>query len=419
MSKIFNKIKAACTPVGCRNERHRQKGGASSVSVNDIMLDAHFLFFYFPLSSVSLPALSQVPQGRLKDRWCLLSRFSHVLLFAPPRLYPTRFLCRWDSPGKNTGVGCHALLQGIFPTQRLNLHLLCLLPLAVRFSHSDFSDSLRPQGLQHARPPCPSSTPGVYSSSCPPCRWCHSTISSSVVPFFSCLPSIFPSNSVFSSESVFQIRWPKYWSFNSSIGTSNEYSDLVSFRIDWLDLLAVQRTLKSLLQYHGSKASTLWCSPFFMVQLSHPYMTTGKIIALTRWTFVGKVISLLFNMLSRLVIAFLPRSKHLLISWLQSPSALILEPPKIKSVTVSIISPSICHEVMRRDAMIFVFWMLSFKSTFSFSSFTFIKRFFSSSSLSAIRVVSSAYLRLLMFLLAILFPVCTLSSLAFHTMYSA
>ena len=142
------------------------------------------------------------------------------------------------------------------------------------------------------------------------------------------LPSIFPSIRVFSNESVLRIRWPKSWSFRLSISLSNEYSGLISFRIDWLDLLAVQGTLKSLLQHHSSKASILQCSAFFIVQLSHPYVTTRKTIAWTRWTFVGKVMSLLFNMLSRLVIAFLPRSKHLLISWLQSPSAVILEPPQ-------------------------------------------------------------------------------------------
>ena len=146
--------------------------------------------------------------------------------------------------------------------------------------------------------------------------------------------------------------------------------------MDWLDLLAVQGTLKSLLQHHSSKASILQHSTFFTVQLSHPYMTTGKTIALTRWTFVGKVTSLLFNMLSRLVITFLPRSKRLLISWLQSPFAVILEPKKIKSLTVSIVSPSIYHEVMGSDAMIFVFWMLSFKPALSLSSFTFIERLF-------------------------------------------
>ena len=169
--------------------------------------------------------------------------------------------------------------------------------------------------------------------------------------------------------------------------------------MDWFDLLGVQDTLKSFLQHHSSKASILQCPDFFMVQLSHPYTTTGKTIALIIWTFVGKVMSLLFNMLSKFVIAFLPRNKCLLTSWLQLPSAVILEPTKIKSVTISIASPSICHEVMGVDVMIFVFWMLSFKPAFSLSSFTFIKRLFSSSSLSAIRVVSSTYLRLLIFLL--------------------
>ena len=159
------------------------------------------------------------------------------------------------------------------------------------------------------------------------------------------LPSIFPSIRVFSKESVLYIRWPKYWSFSFSI-SSSEYSGLMSFRINWFDLLAVQVALKSLLQHHSSKASILQRSAFFIVQLLHPYMTTGKTIALTTQTFVSKIISLLFNMLSRLVIAFLPRSKFLLISWLQSPSAVILEPKKIKPVIVSIVSPSICHEVM-------------------------------------------------------------------------
>ena len=143
------------------------------------------------------------------------------------------------------------------------------------------------------------------------------------------LPSIFPSIRVFSSESTLRMRWPKYWSFSFSISPSNEHPGLISFRMDWLDLLAVQGILKSLIQHHSSKASILQCSAFFIVQLSHPYMTTGKTMALTRWTFVGKMMSLLFNMLSKLVITFLPRSKHLLISWLQSLSAVILEPRKI------------------------------------------------------------------------------------------
>ena len=149
-------------------------------------------------------------------------------------------------------------------------------------------------------------------------------------------PSIFPSIRVFSDESVLCIKWPKYWSFSFNISPSNEYSGLISFRMDWLDLLAVQGTLKSLLQHYSSKASILQCSAFFIVQHSHPYMTTGKTIALTRWTFVGKVMSLLFNILSRLVITFLPRSKHLLISWLQSPFVVILEPKKIKYLTVTL-----------------------------------------------------------------------------------
>ena len=194
------------------------------------------------------------------------------------------------------------------------------------------------------------------------------------------LPPIPPNIRVFSNESTLRMRWPKYWSFSFSVSPSSEHQGLISFRMDWLDLLAVQGTLKSLLQHHSSKASILRFSAFFTVQLSYPYMTTGKTIALTRWTFVGKVISLLFNMLSRLVITFLPRSKHLLISWLQSPSAVILEPQKIKSDIVSTLSPSIYHEVMGPDAMILVFWMFSFKPTFSLLSFTFIKRLFSSSS---------------------------------------
>ena len=169
------------------------------------------------------------------------------------------------------------------------------------------------------------------------------------------LPPIPPSIRVFSNESTLHMRWPKYWSFSFSISPSDEHPGLISFRMDWLDLLAVQGTLKSVLQHHSSKASIFRCSAFLTIQLSHPYMTTGKTIALTRQTFVGKVVSLLFNMLSRLVITFLPRSKHLLISWLQSPSAVILESPKIKSDTVSTVSPSICHEVMGPDAMILVF----------------------------------------------------------------
>ena len=178
------------------------------------------------------------------------------------------------------------------------------------------------------------------------------------------LPSIFPSIRVFSNDSVFFIRWPKHWSFSLSTSPCNEYSGLISLKTDWLDLLAVQGTLKSLLQHHRSKTSILWHSTFYMVQLSHPYITTGKTIVLTKQSFVRKVMSLLFNMLSSLVTAFPPRRKHLLISWLQWPSKVILEPKKIKSVTISIVSPSICQEAMGPDAMILVFWMLSFKPTF-------------------------------------------------------
>ena len=176
-------------------------------------------------------------------------------------------------------------------------------------SHSVVSNSLRSHGLQHARPPCPSPTLRVYSNSCPLSRWCHPTISSCchlLLP-----PSVFPSIKVFSNESVLCIRWPKYWSFSFSISPSNEYSGPVSFRMDWLDPLSVQGTLKSLLQHHSSKASILWHSAFFIVQLSHPYLTTGETIAFTRQTFVGKVMSLFSNMLSRLVISFLPRRGRL------------------------------------------------------------------------------------------------------------
>ena len=174
------------------------------------------------------------------------------------------------------------------------------------------------------------------------------------------LSSIFPSISVFSNESSLPFRWPKYWTFSLNISISNEYSELTSFRNDWFDLPALQGILKSFLQHHRLKASVLQHSTFFLVQLSHRYMSTGKTMALTRWTFVGKVKSLLFNMLSQSVIAFLPRSKGLLVAWLQSPSAVILEPKKIKTVTVSIVSQSICHEVMGPDTMIFVFLPVEF-----------------------------------------------------------
>ena len=193
------------------------------------------------------------------------------------------------------------------------------------------SHSLRPHGLQHVRLPCPSPAPRACSNSCPSNLWCHTTISSSVFSFSSC-PQSFPAPGSFLVSQFFH-QVTKYWSFSFSISPSSEYSGLIFFTIDWLDLLAVQETLKSLLQHHSSKASILRCSAFLLVQLSHPYMTTGKTIALTRQTFVGKVMSLLFRMLSRLIIAFLPRSKRLLISCLQSPSAVILEPPKTKPLS--------------------------------------------------------------------------------------
>ena len=199
--------------------------------------------------------------------------------------------------------------------------------LSVQFSVSVVSNSLWPHGLQHARPPCPLPTPGIYSNLCP---WVMPSKHLILCCPLLLPPSIFPSIRVFSNESALHIRWPKCWSFSFNISPSNEHSGLISFGMDCLDILAVQGTLRSLLQHHSSKASILRHSAFFILQLSHPYMTTGKTIALTRWTFVDKVMSLIFNMLSRLVIAFLPRSKHLLILWQQSPSAVILEPQKIK-----------------------------------------------------------------------------------------
>ena len=242
--------------------------------------------------------------------------------------------------------------------------------LSVQFSHSVVSDSLRPHELQHARPPCTSPTPGVHSNSCPSSWWCHPAISSSVIPF-SCPQSLrvsesFPMSQLFASG-------------GQSIGVSALASVLPMNTQEWspLEWTGWISSQKRLLQHHSSKASILQHSAFFTAQLSHPYMTTGKTVPLTRETFVGKVMSLLFNMLFRLVITLLPRSKHLLISikwWLQSPSTLILEPKKIKSDTISTVFPSISHEVVGRDAMMLVFWMLSFKPIFSLSSFTFIKR---------------------------------------------
>ena len=226
--------------------------------------------------------------------------------------------------------------------------------ISVQFNCSVMSDSLQPHEPQHARPPCP-----ITNSWSPPKLMSIESVMPSNNLILShpllLLPSILPSIRVFSNESALHIRWPKYWSFSFNVSPFGEHPGLISFRMDWLDFFAVQGILKSLLQHHSSKASILWHSAFFIVQLSHPYMTIGKTIALTRQIFAGKVMSLLFNMLSRLVITFLPRSKCLLISWLQSPSAVILELRKIKSVTVSTVSPFICHEVMGPDAMILVF----------------------------------------------------------------
>ena len=232
------------------------------------------------------------------------------------------------------------------------------------------------------------STPGTLSisnsqsllNSSPLSWWCHPTISSSVV-HFSPLPSIFPSIRIFSNESVLHIRWPKYWSFSFSSSPSNEYSGLISFRMDWLDLLAVQGTLKSLLQRHSSKASVLWRSAFFIVQLSHPYMTTGKTIALTRWTFVGKVMSLLFNFMTAVTIYndF-------------GPPKTVFHCFHCFPIYLPWSDGTGCHD-------------LSFRNVeFSHSSLTFIKRLLGSSSPSAVRVVSSAYLRLLILLPEILIP---------------
>ena len=244
---------------------------------------------------------------------------------------------------------------------------------------------------------------GVHPNSCPSSRWCHPAISSSVVPFSSC-PQSLPASRTFPMSRLFPWGGQRIGaSTSTSVLPMNIQNWSPLGRTGWISLQS-KRLSRVFSNTTVPKASIFQCSAFFTVQLSHPYMTTGKTIALTRWTFVGKVMSLLLNMLSRLVMTFLPRSKRLFISWLQSPSVVILGPPKIKSATVSTVSSSICHEVMGPDAMILVFWMLSFKPTFSLSSFTFIKRLVSSSSLSAIRVVSSACLRLLIFLPATLIP---------------
>ena len=227
-------------------------------------------------------------------QFCLVTKLCPTPL-QPHGLQPARFLCPWDFPGKNTGVGCHFLLQGVFPTKGSSPHLtLCrwtLLSLSyqgspgrlfssVQFSCSVVSNSLRPHEPQHARPPCPAPTPRVYPNLCPSSQWCHPTISSSVIPFSSCLQS-FPGSGSFPMSQLFTSCGQ---SIGVSVSVSNEHPGLISFRMDWLDLLAVQGTLKSLLQHHSSKASILQRSFFFIVQLSHPYLTSGKTIALTRQT---------------------------------------------------------------------------------------------------------------------------------------
>ena len=199
-------------------------------------------------------------------------------------------------------------IQALDILMRYSVFLTSPIYQSIQFSRSVVSDSLWPHESQHTRPPCPSPAPGVYSNSCPSSQWCHPAISSLSRSSLLLLPPVPPSIRVFSNESTLSMRWPKYWSFSFSISPSNEHTGLISFRMDWMDLLTVQGTLKSLLQHHSSKASSFQSSAFFTLQLSHPYVTTGKIIALTRWIFVGKMMSLLFNMLSRLVITFLPRS---------------------------------------------------------------------------------------------------------------
>ena len=223
-----------------------------------------------------------------------------------------------ENPGSQSTVGKKTTTSSVIIDLIINLHVLILkVCVSVQFSCSVVSDSLQPHEPQHARPPCPSLTPGVHSNPCPLIKLVMPSNHLILCCPLLLPPSIFPSIRDFSNESALRIRWPKYWSFSFNISPFNKHSGLISFRTDWLDLLAV-KGLSSLLQHHSSKASILQRSAFFIVQLLYPYMTTGKTIALTRRAFVGKVTSLLLNMLSRLVITFLPRSKRLLISWLRS-----------------------------------------------------------------------------------------------------
>ena len=230
------------------------------------------------------------------------------------------------------------------------------------FSGSAMSDSLRPHGLHHTRLPSPSPSPGVCSNSRPLSQKSHQNHLVLCHPLL-LLPSILPSIRIFSNELVLRIRWPKYWSFRFNISPSNEYLELISFRIDVLISL-LSKGLSWVFSNTTVQRQLLFSAQPSLWSNSHPYLTTGKTIALTIWTFVGKIMYLLFNPLSRFVIVFLPRSKCLLMPWLQSPSAVILVPKKIKSVTVSIVSPFICHEVMGPDVMILVFGMLSFNPAF-------------------------------------------------------
>ena len=279
----------------------------------------------------------------------------------PHRRQPTRLPRPWDFPGKNTGVGCHFLLQCMKVKSQSEVAQSCPTlsdPMDCSLPGSSIHGIFQARVLEwvaiafsyvHQQLPELTQTHA---------HWIGDAIQPSHPLSSPSPPTISLSqHQGHSNESVLLSRWPKYWSFSFSISPSNEYSGLISFRMDRLHLPAVQGTLKSLLQHHSSKASILQGSAFFIVQLSYPYMTTGKIIALTRQNFIGKVMSLLFNMLSRLVITFLPRSKHLLIPWVQSPSAVILESKKLKSVTVSIVSPSICHEMMELDAWSFIFFL--------------------------------------------------------------
>ena len=267
---------------------------------------------------------SKVPPGRQTQCFGDRRKYGLDLDYTEQIFHFGRLPLRHTAPFTWHQGHSHCLLSRTLSTQRL-MSQLCG---SVQFSPSGVSNSLRPHESQHARPPYPSPTPEVHSDSHPLSQWCHPAISSSVVPFSSCPQCLSSSESFPMSQLLFGMRWPKSWSFSFSIIPSKEIPGLMSFRVDWLDLLAVQGTLKSLLQHHSSKASILQLSAFFTVQLSHPYMTTGKTIALTKWTLVGKAMSLLLNTLSRLVRTFLLRSKRLLISWLQSPSAVIVEPPK-------------------------------------------------------------------------------------------